>query len=121
MSDPAWACLTTITGLGGVGPGDQFLLTIDEAQGTYTLTAAGHTANTVLKTCTNPPTPEPYPWGPVFGPGGAGVPLVDASYPLPSKGVHLKMTVPTFEDKPNPLAIPWNVSWDFSPICKVDT
>ena len=116
-------CLQTITGLGGVAPLDNFILEIDAQNNTYTLLDAGHDTNVTITSCDETSKTTMYPWGPLTGPsGGSGaIPFVNASYPLPAHGVHLQMTIPPFEDIGSAEVVPWNISWAFSPVCKIDT
>jgi hypothetical protein len=120
---PTIPCLQTITGMGTGEMPLGFILTIDSAAHTYTLDALDVIINGVHTGCSGPPAKESIPWGPVYGPDGTpiggGIPA--NNIPLPANGVHLKHTIPTFTDKPWPFAVPWNISWDFSPVCKIDT
>jgi len=111
-------CLTTITGLGGLTI-DSFDIQIDAGQGTYSF-LAGNLTNTVTSVCGDVMN-SVYAWGPMSGPLGAAIPLEGADYPLPTSGVHLTKTIPTFTDSGTSLTVPWNITWDFSPVCKIDT
>lgn len=112
------SCLTTIAPLGGL-ISNEFGIQLDPTQSTY-LWTVGTLTKTVVSVCGALSLPE-FAWGPISGPSGGPIPFLGATYPLPDKGVHLKMTLPTYMDS-NPLyPVPWNISWDFSPVCKVDT
>jgi hypothetical protein len=112
-------CLNTITGTGGGGPLDVMALDIDAAASTYTITTSP--TPVVFTGCDGTVENQSYGLGPIFGPDGsvtAGT--LDGPNPLPATGVNLTRTIPTFTDKPFPLAVPWDVSWRLTPVCKVD-
>jgi hypothetical protein len=110
------SCLTTIAPLGGL-TSDEFGIQLDPTQRTY-LWTVGTLTKAVVSVCGVLSLPE-FAWGPISGPSGGPIPYLGATYPLPDKGVRLKMTLPTYMDS-NPLyPVPWNISWDFKPTCKV--
>jgi hypothetical protein len=118
ISCPKATCLTTIAPLGGF-LSDEFGIQVDPAQGKYNWTF-GSLTNAAFSTCGALSIKE-LDWGPVGGPSGGPIPYLGATYPLPSHGLHLKMTIPTYTDANPTFPASWNISWDFSPVCKIDT
>lgn len=111
-------CLQTVTGMGN-GPLDILAIEIDANGGKYTVTKSA--IPIVVTGCDGTVTNDLYPLGPLYGPDGTlAVGTLGGQIPLPPRGVVLEKTIPTFTDTASFFAIPWNISFRFAPVCKLD-